>query len=300
MTKRLDGILGPVVSTFDATTGELALDAFVGNISAHLSAGLSGVVIAGSTGEAPLLSEDERERIVEAARGVVPDDRWLIAGVGAEATWQAIHRARAAAERGADALLVLPPSYFIEAMTPEAIETHYRRLADSSPVPLMLYNIPRFTRITLEGDLVSSLAKHENIIGIKDSAGNLERLGQYLQAQSDTFSVLTGNGGTAAAALEMGARGGILAVSLFAAELCVELYEAARAGHHGTAAELQQRLTPLARDAAGALGPAGIKAALDLVGLNGGPVRPPLLPITSAQREQIATLLQHAKVALTV
>ena len=300
MTKRLEGIIAPVVSTFDATTGELAVDPFLANIAAHLASGLSGVVIAGSTGEAPLLSEDERERLVEAARGALPDEAWLIAGIGAEATWQAIHRARAAAERGADAVLVLPPNYYIEAMTPQAVELHYRRLADASPVPLILYNIPRFTRITLEGDLVRSLAAHGNIVGIKDSAGQLERLGQYLDAQSDTFSVLTGNGGTANTAFEQGARGGILAVSLFAAELCMELYEAARAGRKGEAAEAQLRLTPLARDAAGALGPAGIKAALDLVGLNGGPVRPPLLPITAEQRETVATLLQHARVALTV
>lgn len=294
MTKALAGVLGPVVTTFDEVSGELAAIPFRANVRAHLDAGLTGVIVAGSTGEAALLEEHERHRLLEWGRAVVPDERWLIAGVGAESTRLTIRRAGEAAERGADAILVVAPHYYGGQMTPEALVTHFRRVADQSPVPLILYNIPKYVHFALAPGLVQELATHDNVIGLKDSSGDLSQLGGYLNAQSDRFTVLTGSGGGLYPALEMGARGGVLAVGLFAAPLSVSLCRAFASGDTAAAGRAQERLAPLARTIVGELGVAGVKAALDVVGLAGGPVRSPLLPLRAAARERVGELLRAA------
>lgn len=294
MTKALAGVLGPVVTTFDDPTGDLAAIPFRANVRAHLDAGLSGIIVNGSTGEAALLEEHERHRLLEWARAIVPDERWLIAGVGAESTRLTIRRAREAAERGADAVLVVAPHYYGAQMTSEALVTHFRRIADESPLPVILYNIPKYVHFALAPGLVQELAKHGNVIGVKDSSGDLSQLGGYLNAQSDRFTVLTGSGAGLYPALEMGARGGILAVGLFAAPLSVSLCRAFASGDTAAAGRAQERLAPLARTIVGELGVAGVKAAMDFVGLSGGAVRPPLLPLRPAGREQVAELLRAA------
>ncbi len=294
MTKVLGGVLGPVVTTFDDISGDLAAVPFRANVRAHLDAGLAGIVVAGSTGEAALLEEHERHRLLEWARAIVPDDRWLIAGIGAESTRLTIGRAGEAAERGADAVLVVAPHYYGAQMTPEALAAHFREVADKSPLPLILYNIPKYTHFPLAAGLVRELASHQNVVGIKDSSGDLTQLGGYLDAQSDHFTVLTGSGAGLYPALEMGARGGILAVGLFAAQLSVSLCRAFASGDMAAAGRAQERLVPLARTIVGDLGVAGVKAALDLAGLTGGRVRAPLLPLRGPARERVAELLRVA------
>lgn len=298
MTRRLGGVLAPVVTPFDAESGEIAPVAFRANVRAHLEHGLAGVVLAGSTGEAPLLDDGERRQLVEWARTVVPDDRWLIVGSGAESTRGTIARTRDAAERGADAALVLPPHYFGAAMTSEALATHYRRVADASPIPLLLYNMPKYTHLTLDPGLVHELATHGNVAGMKDSAGDLKLLGAYLGAASDRFAVLTGHGGALYAALSMGATGGILAVSLIAGSRAAEVYSAFAAGDMARAGAAQELITPLNKEIVGGMGVPGVKAALDALGLHGGAPRPPLLPLPATQRERVAALLARAGEAL--
>ena len=297
---RLQGVLGPVVTTFQKTTEELDRTAFARNIRAHLDAGLHGIVVAGSTGEAALLDERERAALVEAAREVVPEDRLLIAGAGAESTRTALRLTRQAAERGADAVLVVAPHYYGGAMTAAALSTHYRRLADESPVPVILYNIPKYMHFALAPTLVVELAAHGNVIGIKDSSGDLDLLSAYLNAQSERFSVLTGNASTVQKALASGARGGILAVALFAPALSLELYQAAMAGEVKRAEELQARLKPLGARIVGELGIAGVKAALDRVGLTGGPLRSPLMPLSRGEAAEVERLLRDAELSVAV
>lgn len=293
MTRTLAGVLGPVITTFDAR-GELDLDAFGANARAHLDAGLHGLVIAGSTGEAALLEESERLRLVEMARSVTPADRWLIVGTGAESTKACVRRCREAAERGADAVLVVAPHYYSNAMTSAALQAHYERVADESPVPVLLYNIPKYMHFRLEGDLVARLAGHDNIVGMKDSSGDLAYLPNYLASQSDDFVVITGHGGTVHQTLALGVRGGILAVALFATELSLEVYHAFRAGRIEDSAEAQRRLTPCALEIVGRMGIPAVKAAMERVGLKGGPVRLPLLPPSAADIAEVERLLRDA------
>jgi 4-hydroxy-2-oxoglutarate aldolase len=299
----LRGILGPVVTNFQSGNGEVDAVAFANNLRAHLAAGLHGIVVTGSTGEAALLDERERAVLVEIAREIVPSDRLLIVGTGAEATRTCLRHTRHAVQRGADAVLVVAPHYYgAKTMSAAALRGHYSEIADKSPVPVVLYNIPKYMHFSLAPQLVAELARHENIIGIKDSSGDLELLSTYLSAQSDSFAVMTGNGSTFKRALEMGARGGILAVALFAAAPALEVYESVArggGGEAGAAAErAQQRLAPLAARIVGDMGVAGVKAALDRVGLAGGPVRSPLLPLAGSELAQLMELLRTAELQL--
>jgi 4-hydroxy-2-oxoglutarate aldolase len=281
----------PLVSPFDAATGDLVRDRYLRHVRYYLDLGVSGLVVAGSSGEAALLDEDERAQLVAWAREATPAERWVIAGAGAESTRLAVRRAKDAAREGADAVLVVAPHYYQRRMSEAALEAHFRRVADESPVPVLLYNVPAYAHLVLSPSLVATLAAHENVIGMKDSAGNLPVLAEYLQAQGDRFRVLTGNGQTTRDALEMGASGAIVAVALFAAPLVVELERAMRAGDDAAARALQARLTPLAKTIVAELGPPGLKGAMDLVGLEGGLPRGPLLPLDDAERARVAAVL---------
>jgi 4-hydroxy-2-oxoglutarate aldolase len=296
----LRGVIAPVVTTFGERDEKLDLEAFATNLRAYVAAGLSGIVVCGSTGEAALLDEEERRSLIEHARREIPSDVSLIVGTGAESTRQCVQRCRVANEHGAHAVLVVAPHYYGSSMTPPAIEAHYRRVADESPLPVLLYNIPKYMHFALEPDLVARLSTHENIVGMKDSAGDLGRLAGYVQSQRDDFTVLTGHGGTFHEALGLGVRGGILAISLFAAELTLSIYDTHNAGDLDTSAESQRAAKPLALEIVGRMGVAGVKAALDRVGLRGGPVRAPLLPIGVEDSARVDALLRDARVAVTV
>ena len=286
----LAGVLGPVTTPFTASeTPDLV--GFASNIRSHLAHGLHGIVVCGSTGEAALLDEAERTSLIETARAAVPTDRLLLMGTGAESTKQCVTRCRDAGARGANAVLVVAPHYYGPQMTAAALRTHYQRVADESPVPVVLYNIPKYMHFRLEPDLVAELSMHENIVGIKDSSGDLALLEGYLQAQGSKFTVLTGNGGQLLPGLQLGVRGGIVAVGLFAAGLCVDVYDGFRNGDLTRATIAQDRLKPMASQIVAGLGVPGVKAAMEAVGLVGGPVRLPLLPVNADQRKVVQDLM---------
>ncbi|WKW13654.1 dihydrodipicolinate synthase family protein [Pseudogemmatithrix spongiicola] len=288
---QLQGIFAPVISTFHAGSEDLDLDGFAANVRSHIAEGLDGMVVAGSTGEAALLSEAERGALVATAREHTPAGKLVIAGCGGESTRQTVARTQQAKASGADAVLVVAPHYYANAMTEEVLRAHYRRVADESPLPVILYNIPKYMHFALSAELVAELAQHGNVIGIKDSSGVLDMLKGFLKAQSPTFSVLTGSGSGLQAGLEAGARGGILAVSLFAAGFALEVLEAVRGGEPERAAKAQARLKPMADVIVAKLGVPGVKAAMEAVGKVGGMPRMPLLPLDAAGRAEVAAAL---------
>ena len=294
MSLALHGIYAPVATPF-GKNGELDRGAFEHNVNAHMQAGLQGVVVAGSTGEAALLDQRAREQLLEWARREVSSDRLLISGAGAESTRTTLTYAEMAAEQGADAILVVAPHYFGSSMTPDALRAHYLRVADESTVPVILYNIPKYMHFRLSKELVQELAKHENIIGIKDSSGDKGSMEEYLSAESTTFHALTGSGQLWGTALQLGVKAGILAVSLFAPALSRAVFDAVARRDATTADSLQARLTPLAKVIVGELGIAGVKAALDFVGLRGGLPRSPLLPLSRAEFDRVRQLLRDAE-----
>ncbi|MFI5229424.1 MAG: dihydrodipicolinate synthase family protein [Gemmatimonadales bacterium] len=299
MTLKLEGLFAPVITTFHRDSGDVDVASFAANVRAHLAAGAHGIVVTGSTGEAALLTADERAALVAATREAVPDDKSLIVGTGAESTRACLALTREAAVRGADAVLVVAPHYYGPSMTSQALITHYRRVADESKVPVLLYNIPKYMHFSIPAGAVAELAAHPNIVGMKDSSGNKELFASYLASQSPKFSVLTGNAGIFQHALAGGATGGILAVSLFATALSLDVLDSMRSGAIGAAIAAQERLSPLNAKIVAELGVAGIKAAMDRVGrgVTGGPVRPPLLPLDAEQSRQVEALLESAELA---
>ncbi|MCU0622914.1 MAG: dihydrodipicolinate synthase family protein [Gemmatimonadaceae bacterium] len=288
--RRLEGIFPPAATPFDAD-GDVDCDAFRANLRTLMARGLHGVVVAGSNGEAPLLDEAERTCLVQCAREVVPADRWLIAGIGGESTRQTIARARAAAEHGADVMLVAAPHYFGPQMTPAALLTHFTAVAEASPAPIVLYNIPKYVHFAIPAEVVAALAGHPNVAGVKDSSGDEAQRTAYLGALAGRGVFLTGAAHQLADAMAEGAAGGIVAVSQFVTALTLQVYEAARVGDRAQALAHQATLAPLAREIVGGLAVPGLKVAMDLTGLVGGHPRPPLLPLDDAGRARVRELL---------
>ena len=289
----LQGVLVPLTTPFDPETGDVAPVALRQLARDAIGRGLAGVVVAGTTGEGPMLDEDEKVSVVEWLREVVPEDRWLVAGTGGESTRVTVRLSERAAAAGADAVLVRPPAYFGPMLAPQALADHFLRVADRSPVPVIVYNIPKYTHVMLQDSVLRALADHERVIGFKDSSGDLKVLAGY-RAAAPRLKALVGSGTQFYPALEMGADGGVLAVACFAADRCQSLFRAFRADDRRTAGAEQERLTPLAREIVGDLGVPGIKAAMDLVGLPGGPARAPLAPLDARQRSRVAELVAAA------
>ena len=295
MARRFGGVMGPLVTPFKADES-LDIAGFETNVRAHMAAGLEGVLVAGSTGEAALLGDDERRILLEAARRIVPTDRTLLAGTGAESSRHCIARCRDAASSGADAVLVVAPHYYTSSMTPAAIKAHFLRVADESPLPVLLYNIPKYMHFRLEPELIAELARHENIRGMKDSAGDMTFFARYVESRSDKFDVMTGHGGTFATALKLGGQGGILAVALFSPELALEVWESSREGRTADADAAQKPLVPQAAEIVARMGVPGVKAAMERIGLVGGSVRLPLLPIAPSDAAMLDELLKPVAV----
>lgn len=289
----LQGVIVPLTTPFDRETGDVAPVALRQATRELLGRGVHGVVVAGTTGEGPLLEEEEKVRLVDWLREIVPEDRWLIAGTGAESTRGAVRLSERTAAAGADAVLVRPPAYFGAVLTPAALADYYLRVADASPVPLIVYNMPKYTHVMLHDSVLRALADHEQVIGFKDSSGDLKVLASY-RAAAPRLKALVGSGSQFYPALELSADGGVLAIACFAAERCLALYRAFRADDRRAAGAAQERLTPLAREIVGELGVPGVKAAMDLVGLPGGAVRSPLAPLDARQRARVADLLAAA------
>ena len=287
---RFVGVLPPVTTPF-GPDGSLALEHLAANLTAWHGTGLSGYLLLGSNAETVTLTEEEKLRILETARAHVPRDRLLLAGTGMEGTAATIALTKAAARLGADAALVVTPGYYRTQMRAREIIAHYTAVADASPIPVLIYNVPQFTGVTVEPEVVARLAEHGNIVGMKDSAGNVTTLTEVLRVAPEGFAVFVGSAAVFYAGLALGACGGILALANAAPRACVELYTLAREGKGAEAAALQRRLLPAVQALTTRFGIGGLKHAMDLFGYYGGPPRPPLLPPTEAERAEIRKAL---------
>lgn len=291
----LSGVFIPAVTPFLPDTGALDLPGFKSNLRRWARHPVQGIVIAGTTGEAVLLDEEERVTLVSAAKEVLPEGIVLTAGTGVESTRATVRLSRKVAEAGAEAVLVQPPAYYRGAMTPEALREHYLSVAGASPVPVIVYQAPlRMSTLDLPTGLVAELSNHENIVGIKDSRGKLELMGELVEQCKPGFQVLAGSGATLYPALEVGAVGGIVAVANMAPGASGELYLAQKAGRGAEAGRLQQRIGPVHNEIVAALGVPGIKMALDLLGFSGGLPRPPIRPLQGKGREEVRAALVRA------
>ena len=274
--------------------GEVDTAAIRGNVRRWIAAGLGGVVALGTNGEAPLLDEDEAERVVETVREEVPRERVLIAGAGHESTRATIAAARRLARAGADVVLVKTPYTYRAHVPPAGLIAHYRAVADASPVPVLLYNFPASTGVNLSPETVGILAAHPNIAGMKETSTDGAQFADLSAAVPDDFTVLCGSAPGVFAALCAGARGAIIAVGCVLPALALELLAHVRAGRYDEGLAIQHRINPLGRAVTHGFGIPGLKAALDLAGFTGGEPRPPLMPLPAEARERIRTLFHAA------
>jgi 4-hydroxy-2-oxoglutarate aldolase len=277
----------PALTTPFAADGSVSLTDLKYNIERYNSTGLAGYTVLGSTGESVLLSQAEMDGVLATVKETAGQGKRLIAGTGAESTAETIERTKRAAEFGYHLALVKTPHYYKPAYKPDVLIAHYRRVADASPIPVLLYSVPIFTAITLEAPEVAVLSEHPNIVGIKESSGHVMRVAEMVAETSSDFQVLTGSAPTLLAGLTVGAKGAILALASGLPEKCVELFELARAGHIEKARTLQTALLKMSKVVASEHAIAGVKFVMDQRGYRGGIPRLPLVPISQAYQQRI-------------
>lgn len=292
---RLPGIHIPVLTPF-GRRGELDAAAFRSNLRSYTKMGLNGVLVAGSTGEGPYLTEKEKLQLVEWARPLVRSPQLLLVATGLETTRETIRLSREAIARGADVILALPPMYFKPRMDAPALSTHFQTVADALTRPLLIYSIPQFTSIHIEIETIARLSRHGNIAGIKESSGKIDFVRGILQQSGKRFFLFVGSALVFCEALEAGAAGAILGPLNYAPKASLKIYETSRGGERKVARQLQERFIALVHDVHNECGIAGIKYAADLCGYKGGLPRPPLLPLKPAERRKVVAALKRAQI----
>jgi 4-hydroxy-2-oxoglutarate aldolase len=290
---KLSGVMPPISTPFQ--DGKLALDKLRKNFQKWNKTALSGFLVLGSNGEAVFLSEREKTRVVEASRESIPASKIMLVGTGMESTQETVRFTNEAARMGADCALVVTPSYFKGSMKPQILFDHFIAVADSSRIGILLYNVPQFTGINLEPEWVAKLSQHPNIIGIKDSSGNIGQLSEIINLSQKRFAVFVGSAPVFYPALCVGAVGGILAVANVVPQECVQVQNLFRKRKFDEARALQNRLTPLAKAVTTKYGIGGLKLAMDLAGYFGGNPRSPLKRPDREVEEELKGLLAQLK-----
>lgn len=287
----LRGVIPPLPTPF--TDDELDEDILRDTVGLLMQTRLSGVLVLGTNGESFMVDAAEADRIVRVARDAMPSGRLLLAGTGLDSTRATMDACQRAAASGATHALVRPPTSYTRQMTQDVLMAHYERVADASPIPVLLYNQPAVFGAELAAPTVAALARHDNIVGLKDSSGNISHVNDVLARVPDDFSVLTGVAGMMYQALLSGTTGSIIAVSNVVPNLCVQLYEYVMTGELHKALALQRALAPLAKAVTMQHGVAGLKAAMTLAGYRGTVPRLPLEPVGREVEDELQGLLRH-------
>jgi 4-hydroxy-2-oxoglutarate aldolase len=287
---KLHGIFAPLTTPF-SPDGSVALVRLHENIAHYNGTGLAGYVINGSTSESVLLRWEEIYRVWEIAKEAAAPGKDLIAGTGAESTAETIEHTNKAAALGYAVALVRTPSFYKPAMSESALAAHYLRVADAARIPILIYSIPLFTHVTVEAPLIARVAQHPNIIGMKDSSGNVQGVADIIRVAPKEFQTLVGSSSTLYESLEAGAVGAILALACAFPDLCVEIYESSGSGDRAKAQALAQKLIAPAKMLGPQYGIAGLKYVLDRLGFFGGPPRAPLLVVDDSAKREIDAML---------
>jgi 4-hydroxy-2-oxoglutarate aldolase len=292
MKPTLSGIYPALTTPFEG--GEISLAGLKSNMEKYEKFDFSGYVVLGSTGEGILMNDVEGLKAIEVVRSTASPGKIVIAGTGTDSTRPTIEFTDKAADAGAQFALVVTPFYYKAQMTAQALEAYYLEVVEESKIPVILYNVPKFTGLDIPLQSIVSLSRHPNIVGLKDSSGNVSFLGEVLKACPQDFNVLQGSGSALYASLALGARGGILALADMAPGESVEIYQLAKEGEWEKAREIQLRVITVNQRIVGNYGVPGIKCALDLLGYFGGDPRPPLRPVSSEVKDSIRQILKAA------
>ena len=293
----LQGIFPPLPTAFDSRQA-LSTDKMQENIRYLSRYDLTGFLVLGSNGELVNLTYQEKCRVYQKCREAIPGDKLMLAGTGHQSTYETIQACQDAARAGADAVVVLNPSYYKGLMNRKALTQHYWAVADASPVPVIIYNMPANSGLDMDADTICELSTHENVIGLKDSGGNMVKMGTIIDRVQGDFQVLAGSAGFLLPGLSLGARGGILALANIAPGLCLDIYHHFMDGHFESARKEQLNAIPLNTAVTRQWGVPALKEAMDHLGLYGGPPRRPLLPVGSEVQSTLHRLISERDIHL--
>jgi len=284
------GVFAPITTPFDET-GEVAYDKLKDNMEFYAKSKLKGYLALGSNGENKSLTNDEKEKVLETIIKNKGQEQVVMAGCIFESTKETIEFARIAQGLNADFITLLPPSYFKKQMSDPVLLRYFTDVATSLTTPCLVYNAPQFCGgTTLSVNLVKDLAKHPNIVGIKDSStGNIE---SFLLAVRDTFNVMPGSANFFVNGLIMGAPGGVISLANVFPEITCKLYELTVNKQYDEAFRLNEKILQLNKSVSGSGGVAAVKYAMDLAGLFGGNPRLPLLPLGDDAKQKIEDYLK--------
>jgi 4-hydroxy-2-oxoglutarate aldolase len=295
MTKSMAGAYAPITTPFTAA-GEVVYDRLAENVAKWAATPLTGLVVLGSNGEGVFLTEAERRTVLETVRAALPQNKVMIVGTGCESTYATAKQNEVAAHAGADAVLVITPNYYRSKMDGPAMVRHFTLLADQSALPVFIYNMPGNTGIDLSAETILEIAQHPNVIGVKDSSGNVVKMGVVIANAPAHFKVYAGSASFLYPGIALGAVGGVMALANIAPDLCAQLYTLSAGGKHEAARELQLKLIPLNTAVTAGFGIAALKQGLDWIGYYGGPVRSPLGPLSEAQTAKLRELMVNLNV----
>jgi len=288
----LHGVFPPITTPF--IDGKIAYDKLASNVAKWNRTGLKGYVVLGSNGEYVYLSEEEKRRVVDTVVQSAVKEMLVIAGTGCESTIETLRLTEDCARLGARAALVVSPHYYAGRMKAAALLKHFSELANHSPIPILLYNVPKFTHINMAADLVARLSEHPNIVGIKDSSANVIQLGEILNGVAGDFNVLVGTAGVLFSGLTIGCAGGVCALANVAPQECVAIFDRVKAEDLDTARQMQLKMIPVNQAVTAGYGVPGLKAAMDMCGYFGGDPRLPLLPASRQEKSEIEAVLKKA------
>jgi len=290
--KQLKGILPPITTPF--IKGELSIEKLEFNISKWNSTSLSGYVVMGSNGESVLLTRDEKLKLIEAAKKFASEEKLLIAGTGSDSIKETISLTNDSAKLGVDYALVLTPSFYKSEMKHEAFVKYFSKVADSTDIPVIIYNVPKFTGVDIETETVLELSKHQNIAGIKNSTENIRQIIEFVSKTKNEFNVLVGTASMLYSGFTSGAVGGIVALANIAPKETVQIHEFVNQGNLIDALSLQQKMIPINKAVTSKFGVAGLKAAMDLLGYYGGDPRVPLAPLNELNKNILINILKDS------
>lgn len=290
--EKLAGVFAPITTPFDYL-GNILFDKLAENIEKLNSSRLRGYLVLGTNGEFRSLSQGEQVEVIRQAVKAAAPDKIVMAGVGAESTRLSIELCRLAAGEGAHFGSLITPFFFAKKMTGPVLARHFLEVAEASPIPLLLYNNPGVTGVTIPAAVIKEVSSHPRLVGMKDSSpGNLSL---YLQsARGKDFHLLAGSANFFFTGLLMGATGGVISLANAFPEVCVRLYDLGIAPGLTEGRELQLFLLKINQLVSGSFGVAGVKAAMDLAGFYGGPPRAPLASLEEGEKKKLAQDLKAA------
>ena len=289
----LGGCFPPIPTPFDGND-RVDHDRLAANLEQWQKTPLRGFAVLGSNGESVLLKTEEKVETWRTAGKAIVSDRHFVAGTGCQSTTETLELTEKAAVAGANAAMIVTPHYYKPRMDHTALCAHYTFVADRSPIPIILYNVPGFTGVDLEARTIIELAEHPNIIGLKESSGNVVKMGQVVHAVGGRFQVLAGSGSFLLPALSVGAVGGVMALAAVAPYDLQQIVDCFSNGEMEKARKIQLRLIAPNAAVTTGFGIAGLKEALDLMRMYGGPVRSPLRSLNKGQREELKKILKKS------